>query len=83
MGNGYSFLIDFEVPESMVVCKSERIAPMAKVPPYNTNSEEYPPSHRNVYHVHDDCPCGKKIKPQHREDGTGGKARCKECIKLG
>jgi hypothetical protein len=56
---------------------------MAKVQPYNTNSLEYPPSHRNVFHDHDDCPDGKKIKPWHRENGTGGKQRCDECIKLG
>jgi hypothetical protein len=56
---------------------------MAKVDPYNTNSEEYPPKHRNVYHDHDDCPDGKRIKSWHRESGTGGKQRCDECIKLG
>ncbi len=37
-----------------------------KVAPYHTNSTEYPPEHRNVYHDHDDCPDGKRIKPQHR-----------------
>jgi hypothetical protein len=56
---------------------------MSKVAPYHTNSQEYPPKHRNVYHDHDDCPGGKRIKPQHREKGTGGKPRCDECIKLG
>ena len=25
---------------------------MAKVAPYHTNSPEYPPTHRNVYHDH-------------------------------
>ena len=43
---------------------------MAKVYPYNTNSQEYPPSHRNVHHDHDDCPDGKRIQSQHREIGT-------------
>jgi hypothetical protein len=56
---------------------------MTKVSPYNTNSQEYPPKHRNVYHDHNDCPDGKRIKPEHRENGTGGKQRCDECIKLG
>lgn len=56
---------------------------MGKVAPYNTNSPEYPPEHRNVYHDHDDCADGKRIKHEHRESGTGGKLRCKECIKLG
>jgi hypothetical protein len=56
---------------------------MSKVSPYNTNSIEYPPTHRNVYHDHDNCPDGKRIKPEHRESGTGGKLRCDECKKLG
>ena len=56
---------------------------MAKVAPYHTNSPEYPPEHRNVHHDHDSCPDGRRIKPQHRIDGTGGKPRCKECVKLG
>jgi len=56
---------------------------MAKVAPFHTNSEEYPPKHRQVYHDHDDCFEGKKIQQKHRESGTGGKKRCEECIKLG
>jgi hypothetical protein len=54
---------------------------MAKVRPYHTNSVEY--EHRNVYHDHDDCPDGKRIKPQHLEQGTDNRPRCKECIRLG
>ena len=56
---------------------------MAKVPAYHTNSIETPPEHRNVHHDHDDCPDGKRILARHRENGDGGKPRCKECIKLG
>jgi hypothetical protein len=56
---------------------------MSKVPAYHTNSLEYPPEHRNVYHDHDDCFEGKKIQQKHRENGTGGKDLCKECKKLG
>lgn len=56
---------------------------MAKVPPYHTNSYEYPPEHRAVYHDHDNCPAGRHIKPQHKEQGTAGRPRCKDCIKLG
>jgi len=56
---------------------------MGKVSAYHTDSTEYPPSHREVYHDHDDCKYGKEIKPQHRKSGTGGKPRCKECIRLG
>lgn len=56
---------------------------MAKVASFHTNELEYPPEHRNVYHDHDDCFEGKKIKPQHRVSGTGSKPRCKECVRLG
>jgi len=56
---------------------------MAKVAPYHTDTPEYPPKHREVYHDHDDCHDGKAIKPQHRKAGTGNKPRCKVCINLG
>ena len=56
---------------------------MAKVQPYHTNSLEYPPEHRNVHHNHDDCYDGKRIKPEHKVQGDGGKPRCKVCISLG
>jgi len=55
---------------------------MAKVDPYHTDSKEYPPSHRDVYHDHNDCKYGKEIKQIHREDGKGGRPLCKECEKL-
>lgn len=56
---------------------------MAKLAPFHTNSEEYLPKHREVYHDHDDCSEGKKIQATHRESGTGGKKRCEICIRLG
>jgi len=56
---------------------------MGKVTAYHTNSPEYPPQHRNVYHDRDDCPDGRRIKQQDRVSGTGNRPRCKECIKLG
>jgi len=56
---------------------------MAKVPAYHTDSQEYPPSHRNVYHDHNDCKYGKEIKSQHRKDGAGNRPRCDECKRLG
>jgi hypothetical protein len=55
---------------------------MATVSPYHTNSAEYPPKHREVYHDKDTCPDGKRIEPKHRESGTGGKLHCKECDKV-
>lgn len=56
---------------------------MARVAPYHTTSPEYPPTHRNVYHDHDDCPYGQNIKPWDRVSGTGNRPRCDECTKLG
>jgi len=56
---------------------------MAKVAAYHTTSPEYPPSHRNVYHDHDDCHDGKAIKAKDRVSGTAGRPRCKVCIDLG
>ena len=55
---------------------------MAKVSPYYTNSPEYPRRYREVHHDHDDCPDGRKIQPNHRRAGMGGKPPCKECQKL-
>lgn len=52
---------------------------MANDPPYHTDSPEYPPQNRAVYHDDNDCPEGKKIKPEHRKDGTAGRPHCKEC----
>ena len=54
---------------------------MAKVAPYHTNSPEYPPEHREVYHDKDTCPAGKRIKSEHREQGTGNKKHCLQCDK--
>jgi hypothetical protein len=54
-----------------------------KVDPYHTTSPEYPPTHRNVYHDHDDCHYGKDIKPQDKVFGKGGRPRCDRCIELG
>jgi len=55
---------------------------MAKDPPYHTDSEEYPPEHRRVYHDHNDCYEGRKILPEHRKSGTGGKDLCEVCAGL-
>ena len=56
---------------------------MAKVAAYHTSTYEEPPSHRNVYHDHDDCHDGRAIKPWNKLQGTGGKPRCKVFISLG
>jgi hypothetical protein len=52
---------------------------MATVSPYHTDSPEYP---REVYHDKDTCPDGRRIKPEHRKSGTGGKRHCLECYKV-
>lgn len=56
---------------------------MGKVAAYHTNSPEYLPQHRNVFHNHDDCPDGKRIKREHKEAGSDGKPLCRECARLG
>jgi hypothetical protein len=55
---------------------------MTKVSPYHTNSLEYLPNHRAVYHDKDTCPDGKRIKPEHRVAGNGNKKHCLECDKV-
>jgi hypothetical protein len=56
---------------------------MAKVPAFHTNSPEYPPTHRNVFHDQSECGYGKEIQLRHRVDGEGNRPRCDECIRLG
>ena len=55
---------------------------MSKVAPFNTDSSEYLPKHREVYHDKDTCPDGKKILPRHRIAGIGNKKHCLECDKV-
>jgi hypothetical protein len=46
---------------------------------YHTNSQEYGPKNREVYHNNNNCSEGKKIKKEHREAGTDGRPLCKVC----
>lgn len=55
---------------------------MSKVGPYHTDSKEYPPTHREVYHDYDNCQYGKTIKEEHKAQGKGGKNRCSKCKDL-
>ena len=55
---------------------------MAKTDPYHTNSKEYPPSHREVYHDQTNCQYGKEIKKDDREGGKDGRPRCSKCEEL-
>lgn len=53
-----------------------------KVSPYHTSTEEKP-KQRDVYHDHADCPDGRRIRAENRRNGTAGRPRCDECIRLG
>ncbi len=50
--------------------------------PFHTDSPEYPPTHRNVYHDNSLCDHGKAIKQEHRVSGLGGRPRCDRCDAL-
>ncbi len=50
--------------------------------PFHTDSPEYLPTHRNVYHDNSLCEYGREIKRGHRIAGTGGRARCARCTRL-
>ncbi len=52
-----------------------------KIPAFHTNSQEYAPSHRNVYHDHSECRYGKEIMSEHRRPGEGDRPRCTRCIR--
>lgn len=49
---------------------------------YHTDSDEYPPEHRSVYHERKDCPVGKLFPRSLMSGGTGGKERCKNCVNM-
>jgi hypothetical protein len=53
-----------------------------KVNPFHTTVVEYSAEHRNVYHDNNQCDDGKRIKPEHRESGTGGRLKCERCKEL-
>lgn len=56
---------------------------MAKVDPFHTKNEEYPPTHRNVYHDESECEYGKEIKRDGNDvPGTDGRPRCDRCKEL-
>ena len=52
------------------------------VPPYHTVLME-DERNRNVYHARSECPDGRRIKPEHRRDGTANRRKCDECTRLG
>lgn len=56
---------------------------MAKVSPYHTSSDEESAHNREVYHDHDDCEDGRRIKPWNKVAGTALRPKCKVCSALG
>lgn len=46
--------------------------------PYHTMTEEKP-EQRDVYHDYQDCPQGRRIKPENRHGGKDGRPRCDDC----
>jgi hypothetical protein len=46
-------------------------------PYYTVEPEEHP-----VYHDKENCPDGKRIKPENKRYGTDGRDHCKECPKV-
>jgi hypothetical protein len=52
---------------------------MARVDPYHTKNLEEGEGHRNVYHNDDECPAGKRIKPENLESGRDDRPLCEDC----
>ena len=48
-------------------------------PKYHTNSDEYGPKNREVYHNNNNCSEGKKINEEYREPGDVGRPLCEKC----
>lgn len=59
----------------------KEVKKMTKVQPYHTSVPEYG-GERNVYHDQSACPAGKRIKREHRQAGTAGRPKCKDCIAI-
>lgn len=55
---------------------------MGKIPAFHTDSPEYPPTHRNVFHDQSECGYGKEIKTEHRVPGEGNRPPCDRCKDL-
>jgi hypothetical protein len=54
---------------------------VGKVADYHTTVPEYG-GERNVYHDQSECSAGKRIKPEHRTSGKGGRPKCKICKEM-
>ena len=61
---------------------SARQRSIMKVNPFYTTTPEHGARHRDVYHDNNQCADGKRIRPEHRVSGTGGRPKCDECKTL-
>jgi hypothetical protein len=41
------------------------------------------PTDPDVHHLYSDCPSGRRIPPENREEGTNGRPLCDECRNMG
>lgn len=56
---------------------------MAKVPAFHTDSDDYRPEDKLVYHDNDQCGYGNEIKRDgNAKDGMAGRRRCYRCDEL-
>jgi hypothetical protein len=58
-----------------------RHSPQSRCTPYHTVVSDSGGG-GGVYHDREDCPAGRRILPERRVSGTGGRDRCKDCQKL-
>lgn len=56
---------------------------MSKVEPFHTDSDDYRPEDKRVYHDNDKCGYGNEIKRDDNNiDGEDGRRRCERCDTL-
>ena len=56
---------------------------MSKVPAFHTDSDDYRPEDKLVYHDNDECSYGNEIKRDGNDvPGTDGRRRCYRCDDL-
>ena len=56
---------------------------MAKIPPFHTDTDDYRPEDKLVYHDDTECDYGKRIMEDgNAKPGTAGRRRCERCDSL-
>ena len=67
----------------MRMARAGRTDAMAKVPEFHTDSDDYRPEDKLVYHDNDECGYGNEIKRDGNDvPGTAGRRRCDRCDDL-